>query len=470
MPDPRSKGSMKRVVLAASALLALALNQAAAATAFNGAPIDPHNLIADDLEAEALASYARNAAARPFRGQTIVVVDYRKPSSTKRLYLLNLATGAVEPQYVAHGRGSDPEHTTVAMRFGDVTSSGMSSLGAYRGLERYQSPAHGPALRLAGLDRSNRSAYERLIVVHTAPYFDPPNGKYGRSLGCFVVTTDVRARVYDVIAEGGFLYAGPSCLGAGGNGCRKPDTSLMAEARPAAPIVVAAAPPPPAPAPKPEPKPVPAPPPAVVLAAAVPRATLPQPAVARAVPPPVVFADAIPTPSGKPRLELPVMVAFVAPIPTPKPVLAAPAVDTPEQIAAALEVLGRGAATPVAAPVAAIALAFDAPLPLEKPAQLAAAPQVAADAADDVPVPLLKPALDTHDAAPLLAAAAIVTGQGDLAAADGAIPLPQAKPEMSDHLAADFAPAVPSAAPGEIPVPAPKPGGLHRMADAGPMP
>jgi hypothetical protein len=452
---------MKRVVLAAGALLALVYNQAAAATAFNGAPIDPANLIADDLEAEALASYARNAAARPFRGQTIVVVDYRKPSSTKRLFLLNLATGAVEPHYVAHGRGSDPEHTTVAMRFGDVTSSGMSSLGAYRGLERYQSPAHGPALRLAGLDRSNRSAYERLIVVHTAPYFDPANGKYGRSLGCFVVTTEDRARIYDIIADGGFLYAGPSCLGAGATACRKPDTSLMAEAAPAAPVAVAAATP--APPPAPAPKPAPVQPPPVVLAAAAPRATLPKPAVMRAAPPPVVLADAVPTPSSKPRLDVPVLVAFAAPVPTPKPVLAAPAIDTPEQIAAALEVLGRA---PAPSPLAAVAVALDVPEPLAKPALLAEA----GEPGEEVPVPLLKPALDTQEPAPLLAASDIVTGQGDLAAADGAIPLPQSKPELAGVLAADLAPVVPTAAPGEVPIPAPKPGGLRRMADAGPMP
>ena len=191
----------RRALLAACALAALAVPQALAATARNGAPIDPRNLIADDLEAEALASYARNAGKAPFKGHEIVVVDYRLPSSARRLYIVDLDTGAVEPHYVAHGRGSDPGHTQVAMRFGDTEGSGMTSIGAYRGLDRYQSPAHGPALRLAGLDRSNASAYERLIVVHTAPYFDPANGKFGRSLGCFVVTVEDRSRVYDVIAD-----------------------------------------------------------------------------------------------------------------------------------------------------------------------------------------------------------------------------------------------------------------------------
>ena len=89
----------RRALLAACALAALAVPQALAATARNGAPIDPRNLIADDLEAEALASYARNAGKAPFKGHEIVVVDYRLPSSARRLYIVDLDTGAVEPHF-----------------------------------------------------------------------------------------------------------------------------------------------------------------------------------------------------------------------------------------------------------------------------------------------------------------------------------------------------------------------------------
>ncbi|BCW87171.1 hypothetical protein sos41_02980 [Alphaproteobacteria bacterium SO-S41] len=461
MATSRSKGVMKRVALTVSAMMAFALNQAVAATAMNGAPIDPQNLVADDLEAEALASYARNAAHAAFRGQEIVIVDYRLPSSAKRLYIVNLMTGAVEPHYVAHGRGSDPQHSKLAVRFGDIESSGMSSLGAYRGGERYQSPAHGPALRLSGLDMSNRSAYRRLIVVHTAPYFDPANGKYGRSLGCFVVTTEDRARVYNVIADNGFLYAGPSCLGGGPGACRKPDTTLMAAAEPApaAPLAVVAKPEPVAPAPVIVAAAAPAAAPPVVLAAATP-ATLPiaRPAVAARVAPPVVFADNVPAPRRKPRLEAPVVVAAVFDAPVP---LAKPFIDSPDQIAAAEEILSRRRAVP-----APELVAFDAPVPLAKPA-LDGMAVASAEPTDDVPVPLLKPALDTGAGDAIIAADHTVTGQADLVAGAEDVPMPQAKPVLSEVALADQAIVVPDTVPGEIPVPAAKPGGLRRVADAG---
>jgi hypothetical protein len=235
-------GGMKRAMLSVCALFLALAPFAQAAPAANGAPLDPQNLIADDIQAEALANYARAAAQKPFRGSEIVIVDYRMPTDARRLFILNLATGAVETHYVAHGRGSDPGHTLKAQRFSDVMSTGMSSVGAYRGLERYTSATHGPALRLAGLSTTNASAYERLIVFHTAGYFAPEAGRFGRSCGCFVVTTEDMKRVYDVIADGGFLYAGPArlhdrtasfqrdCNTECGNTCPEP---LIADARPA---------------------------------------------------------------------------------------------------------------------------------------------------------------------------------------------------------------------------------------------
>lgn len=425
MAVPRSiHGMTRRAVIAACALFALAVPEALAATARNGAPLDPQNLIADDLEAEALASYARNAARAPFKGHEIVIVDYRLPSSARRLYVLNLNTGAVEPHYVAHGRGSDPGHTKVAMRFGDTEGSGMSSIGAYRGLERYQSPTHGPALRLAGLDRSNASAYERLIVVHTAPYFDPAKGKFGRSLGCFVVTVDDRRRVYDVIADGGFLFAGPSCLASGGgNACRKPDILMAAAQREETPL------------------------PAVAAAPKAPEVARPAVVLASAAPLPVVRADAGAPPRAKPRLA-PIAVAavFVPPVPRAKP-----AIDSEVQIAAATEILARRRPVRLAPAEPAPVAVADAtlPLPQAKPALIA----LAAPAAADVPVPSLKPSLGLEAPAEL---AALATVQD--------VPKPRAKPDL---LAAPVVLAALEPEAAIVPVPMPKPSGLRRMADAG---
>lgn len=313
--------------------LALAASTSLAAQLAHAAVLDPQNLIADDIQAEAMWAYERAAAQKPFRGSEIVIVDYRLPTDARRLFILNLATGDVEPHFVAHGRGSDPDHTLKAQRFSDVMSTGMSSVGAYRGLDRYISATHGPALRLAGLSSTNASAYQRLIVFHTAGYFAPEAGRFGRSCGCFVVTSADMKRVYDVIAEGGFLYAGPArlhdstanfqrdCSPECGNTCPEP---LIADARPAtqpAPRVAAA---------KPEPR-------APVLADATPAAPerlVPLP-IAKPVFPALVASvvDAMPDaplPLAKPDFEalagpahaivIPVVAPGEMPVPTIKPV------------------------------------------------------------------------------------------------------------------------------------------------------
>lgn len=415
---------MKRAVLAAGAVLALAFSifapgPAAAATSLNGAKFDPQNLIDDALEREALTSYARHASQRPFKGDEIVIVDYALPSTAKRLYIANIRTGTVEAHYVAHGRGSDPGHSKLAIRFSDAETSGMSSVGAYRGLERYRSGTHGPALKLEGLDRTNASAYRRLIVFHTAPYFDPANGRFGRSCGCFVVTKGDMTRVYDVIADGGFLYAGPArlhdpsattaadCNTACGNSC--PNAPLMAKATPApaprqpAPVVIAKAEPPPAPLPAPKPEKAPAP---VAMAS-----LKPEP---EAVKPARLDFNA-PVPLAKPKLNaaIEVAAAFEAPIPRLKPSLDSETIDG-EARQAAISLLARRNAPRLVAM---------APRP-------SAAPAIATA---DVPVPMAKPDHIHGDAVPQIAAV----------------------------------PLVPDVLPGETPVPSAKPAGLRQTADLG---
>jgi hypothetical protein len=374
---------------------------ASAAASLNGSKIDPQNLINDEIETEALQSYARHAAQQPFKGDEIVIVDYAKPSSAKRLYILNIRTGAVEAHYVAHGRGSDPGHTNMAVRFSDAETSGMSSVGAFRGLERYKSPSHGSALKLAGLDATNESAYRRLIVFHTAAYFDPENGRFGRSCGCFVVTKADMTRVYDVIADGGFLYAGPArlhdpsattaadCNTACGNTC--PNAPLMAKATPmprapAAAMMTAKAEPPPLPKPTREPAPV------VMAALKAEPAPTSKPAT------PDFHA---PVPLAKPKFTAPVEVAvFEAPVPKLKPALDTDAIDGEARVAA-LELLnGRDAPRPVTTPATEVAsVAFDAPVPMPKPSSIAhgTSPQIASQPLvpdvrpGETPVPSSKP-------------------------------------------------------------------------------
>jgi len=149
-----------------------------------------------------------------------VVVDFGLPSSTPRLWLIDLTSGGGldSPLYVAHGKGSDPDGTGRPIRFGDVDGSLMSSLGAFRGGISYRG-VHGLSVRLIGLDGSNRHAFDRHIVLHTSARVGPDYvspawleryGKLGTSEGCFVVMAADFQRVSAALRGGGFLYAGVS--------------------------------------------------------------------------------------------------------------------------------------------------------------------------------------------------------------------------------------------------------------------
>ena len=48
---------------------------------------------------------------------SIGIVDFSQPSSDPRFFVVDLASGAVESHRVAHGRGSDPDHSGFVERF-----------------------------------------------------------------------------------------------------------------------------------------------------------------------------------------------------------------------------------------------------------------------------------------------------------------------------------------------------------------
>ncbi len=182
---------------------------AAAASGDIAQAVTPYRL---GLIRPALLERARAALARPEirRTDRLAVVDLAMPSRTPRLFLIDLHAGAVDSFLVAHGKGSDPDHSGVASRFGDVPGSNMTPLGAFAGAERYQGK-HGLSLRLDGLDPANANARARAIVLHSEWYVSEDmartHGKLGRSNGCFVVDEAVLPRVLTAIDGGGLLYA-----------------------------------------------------------------------------------------------------------------------------------------------------------------------------------------------------------------------------------------------------------------------
>lgn len=113
----------------------------------------------------------------------LTVIDFTQPSNNLRMYVADMKSGRVTRYLVAHGKGSDPQHTGYAKKFSNTDGSNMSSLGMYVTGEEY-SGKHGRSLRLLGLEKSNDQALVRGIVVHGAWYVDPQYKPLGRSQGC----------------------------------------------------------------------------------------------------------------------------------------------------------------------------------------------------------------------------------------------------------------------------------------------
>ena len=87
----------------------------------------------------------------------IGVADFSLPSRTFRFHLVSLADGTADSHLVAHGRGSDPQHTGWLEHFSNEPHSNATSSGAYLTGEPYVG-AHGRSMRLEGLDPTNLRA------------------------------------------------------------------------------------------------------------------------------------------------------------------------------------------------------------------------------------------------------------------------------------------------------------------------
>jgi hypothetical protein len=140
----------------------------------------------------------------------IGIVDFTRPSSDKRFHLVDLHSGNVQTHLVAHGRGSDPDHTGTLQLFSNQPGSYASSRGTYTTADTYDGK-HGLSMRLNGLDDTNDNALARAIVIHGAWYAEPEmieqHGMLGRSEGCFAMPKESQWQVMQQLAAGRMIYA-----------------------------------------------------------------------------------------------------------------------------------------------------------------------------------------------------------------------------------------------------------------------
>ena len=147
---------------------------------------------------------------RIYPRDTIGIVDFSKPSSEPRFFVVDMASGNVESHLVCHGRGSDPAHSGYLERFSNDFGSYASSNGAYTTGDYYQGK-YGLSLRVDGLDWTNNNADARAIVIHNAWYAEPEmlqqHGQLGRSEGCFAMPKASQYAVMRRLAGGRMIYA-----------------------------------------------------------------------------------------------------------------------------------------------------------------------------------------------------------------------------------------------------------------------
>ena len=145
-------------------------------------------------------------AARDYIG----IVDFTKASNEQRFHVVDLRSGLADSFRVAHGRGSDPDHSGFVERFSNDFGSHATSNGTYTTADYYQGK-YGLSMKVRGLDWSNSNAEPRAIVIHNAWYAEPEmigiHGKLGRSEGCFAFSRADQWSVMRKLAGGRMIYA-----------------------------------------------------------------------------------------------------------------------------------------------------------------------------------------------------------------------------------------------------------------------
>jgi hypothetical protein len=139
----------------------------------------------------------------------VAICDFSKASNQKRFFVIDVAARKLlSHTFVAHGKNSGD---LMATSFSNEPESLKSSLGFFRIGSIIQSPKHGIALLLDGLEKGiNDNARRREIIMHGAWYvcesFVQQYGYTGKSFGCPALPDDVIKKLAPTLADGSLLY------------------------------------------------------------------------------------------------------------------------------------------------------------------------------------------------------------------------------------------------------------------------
>ena len=151
-----------------------------------------------------LAAYVRARQHGLDNKQLLTIIDYSKPSTQRRLWVVDLKKERVLfNTWVTHGKNSGDIQAT---SFSNEPGSLKSSLGVFLTIGEPYVGSNGYSLRLLGLERGiNDNAYRRDIVVHGAWYANhnvvQRYRQLGRSWGCPAVSEDTVRPLINTIRD-----------------------------------------------------------------------------------------------------------------------------------------------------------------------------------------------------------------------------------------------------------------------------
>jgi hypothetical protein len=161
-----------------------------------------------DVFSSAMRGYLKMQEADRISSRTVSIIDFTLPSTQKRFWVIDLATGNIlYHTLVAHGKNSGELY---AERFSNKHDSYQSSLGFYVTGNTYIGK-HGLSLKLHGMEPGiNDRAEARSIVIHSANYVDEAyakkTGRLGRSWGCPAIPVDNHKEIVTLLAGGTCLF------------------------------------------------------------------------------------------------------------------------------------------------------------------------------------------------------------------------------------------------------------------------
>lgn len=201
---------IRKFLLPASILMsALFLSSCATEPTMQPMPLSKVKSIPLNVLALATRAYENAKCAGDVRSPYLTIVDFQKPASQKRLWVIDMGTRQVLfYTYVAHGKNSGKNYAT---HFSNKMNSLESSIGVMQTGFGYQGEV-GYSMKIYGLEAGvNDNLEKRLIVMHGASYvsgdFLRENGYIGHTWGCFGVNPQLVRPLINTIDNGSIIFA-----------------------------------------------------------------------------------------------------------------------------------------------------------------------------------------------------------------------------------------------------------------------